>query len=82
MFFYSFIVQTDVKIFHLIYSFNPVKSIKISFLSSLMRVDLIKTPFIFRNTKLSASTISAALNAHHGNLPHQNGTSHNNNVSF
>lgn len=47
-----------------------------------MRVDLIETPFIFRNTKLSANTISAALNAHHGNLPHQNGTSHNNNVSF
>ncbi|KAJ6643042.1 PDZ and LIM domain protein Zasp [Pseudolycoriella hygida] len=34
------------------------------------------------NTKLSASTISAALNAHHGNLPHQNGTSHNNNHDF
>ncbi|XP_037046750.1 PDZ and LIM domain protein Zasp isoform X14 [Bradysia coprophila] len=32
------------------------------------------------NTKLSASTISAALSAHHGNLPHQNGTSHNNNL--
>ncbi|XP_037046737.1 PDZ and LIM domain protein Zasp isoform X2 [Bradysia coprophila] len=34
------------------------------------------------NTKLSASTISAALSAHHGNLPHQNGTSHNNNHDY
>lgn len=33
--------------------------------------------YFFRNTKLSASTISAALNAHH----HLNGNSHNNNVS-